>query len=115
MATALFTGQALAGGMMVAAPASALRWTAGTGGRPPGWIVRVLGGRMAAQAAVLEWVRRHRGADEAAALRCGAAVDALHGLSMVGAAAIYPRYRRSALLSAGMAFSAAAISGLASR
>lgn len=108
MASALAVGQGGLGAVMTAAPGRTGRWSAGRGAAPPDWIVRLLGGRMVVQASVLQAVERKRPGDLSAALRAGALVDLLHGTSMVAAAAIFPRYRRSALLSAGLAFAAAA-------
>lgn len=94
---------------MTGTPASAARWSAGDGAAPPAWIVRVLGARMAAQAALVRWIAGHRPGDRPRALRAGAVVDGLHGASMVAAAAVWPRYRRSALTSAGLAFLSCAV------
>jgi hypothetical protein len=68
----------------------------------PRGIVRLLGARRVAQAAVGLAVPRRE------VWLAGAAVDALHALSMLAAAARWPGYRRAALLSAGTAAMAAA-------
>jgi hypothetical protein len=68
----------------------------------PRGVVRLLGARRVVQAG-LELAVPRRGV----ALAC-AAVDALHALSMLAAAAHWPRHRRAALLSAGTAALAAA-------
>jgi hypothetical protein len=102
-------GQGAAGAILTLAPETAARLAAGGESPPPGWLVRVLGGRMAVQAVVLSWVGRHHRAERGRAYRLGSVVDVLHGASMVGAAAAFPRYRRSAMLSAGMAFAAAGL------
>ena len=115
MASALTLGQGAAGAVMAGSPAAAARWSAAGPPAPPSWIVRILGGRMAAQAVAVNWVRRRRPADEARALRIGAVVDGLHGASMILAAVVFPRYRRSALVSAGMALTAAGVGGAAAR
>lgn len=115
MASALTLGEGLAGSMMAGVPVAAARWAAAGGDVAPPWIVRVLGGRMAVQAAAVGWVRRSRPADGPRALRAGAVIDGLHGASMVAAAALFPRYRRSALVSAGMALTAAGVGAAASR
>ncbi len=107
MASALTVGQGVGGVILAVVPGRASRWSAVGGDAPPPWIVRLLGGRMLAQAAALEWVRRNRQRDERTALRAGALVDLLHAASMVAAAAFVPRYRRPALVSAGLAFTAA--------
>lgn len=100
---------------MAGSPGAAGRWAAGPGATPPSWVVRVLGTRMAIQALLVRRIG-HRGAqDRRRAVRAGAAVDGLHGASMILAAAAFPRYRRSALVSAAVAFTAAAVAGMASR
>lgn len=87
-------------------PPHVLRRVAGEGGVPPTWIMRVLGARLALQAA-----------PEAIGpspniLRLGAAVDLAHGASMLVATRIWPRYRRAALASAGCAGASALASML---
>ena len=109
MTSALTVGQGAAGAVMTATPSAAARWSAGGGATPPAWIVRVLGARMTAQAGLVRWIARKHPDDRSRALRAGAVVDALHGASMVMAAAVWPRYRRSALTSAGMAFLSCAV------
>jgi hypothetical protein len=71
--------------------------------RPPRWAVRLLGSRVAGQAAatLLLPVR-----DAALA---GAAVDALHAVSMLAATLRWPRLRRSLLTSAAVAATAAVL------
>ncbi len=101
---------------MAGSPGAAARWAAGRGAVPPAWLVRVLGGRMAAQAFVVRWIAGRGGPrDRRRAVRAGAAVDGLHGASMLLAAVAFPRYRRSALVSAAVAFLAAGLGGAASR
>jgi hypothetical protein len=68
----------------------------------PHGVVRLLGARRAVQAG-MELALPRRGV-----MLAGAAVDALHALSMLAAALHWPRYRRAALLSAGTAALAAA-------
>jgi hypothetical protein len=58
------------------------------------WVVRLLGGRLVAQHGVL------LPAPDRTLAFAGAAVDALHALSMLPVARL-PRYRRAALISAG--------------
>lgn len=71
-------------------------------GVPPAWLVRILGGRMALQScAELAY-------PVPAVLMASAAVDALHAASM-GVAAIDPRYRRAAAISAAIAVTSAAV------
>jgi hypothetical protein len=71
--------------------------------RPPRWAVRLLGARVAGQAAatLLLPVR-----DAALA---GAAVDALHAVSMLAATLRWPPLRRSLLTSAAVAATAAVL------
>jgi hypothetical protein len=66
-------------------------------GRPANWIVRLLGARMAGQAAVT----LVRPTTPVTAL--GAGTDLTHAASMVWAARHLPRYRRAALTSATVA------------
>lgn len=72
------------------------------GGIPPG-VLRVLGGRLLAQAIALG-VRPNR-----TVLRIGATVDLLHAASMFGLAAVSGRYRRPALISGLIATSSAVV------
>lgn len=98
------------GTAMLARPEQVARWAAADGPRPDARVVRLLGGRMLAQHALVV-LRPTRGV-----VLAGAAVDALHALSMLGAAALSSRYRRPALLSAATAgasaLAAAAVAGL---
>ena len=66
-------------------------------GRPADWIVRLLGARMAAQAAVT-LVR-----PTTAVTALGTGTDLTHAASMVWVARRLPRYRRAALTSAAVA------------
>lgn len=95
---------------MVGQPGRVAAAAAGPGRRAPTWLVRVLGGRTALQGAVVSRIGSPD--DRRRALRAGAVVDVLHGASMVAAAALMPPYRRSATISATVAFSSAA-AGLA--
>jgi hypothetical protein len=97
------SGFAAAGLALLATPAWATRSATAGGPLPPTWLVRLLGGRTLAQHGLV-LVRPSRGV-----VLGGAAVDALHALSMVGAAAVWPQYRRPALVSAGMAGASAAL------
>ena len=115
MESAVAVGQGAIGAVMLAAPGRAAGWSSGGGSAPPSWIVRLLGGRMAAQAALIGTVRAKRHKDLPAAMRLGAVVDLLHGTSMIAAAGFYPRYRRAALVSAGVAFAAGAAEWKAAR
>lgn len=71
-------------------------------GTVPSWIMRVLGIRIATQAAVeLLWPGR-------TLLRFGVGVDLTHAASMLAAAQLLPVYRRAALASAAAAAVSAA-------
>ena len=96
------------GAVLVARPAEVARACSGPDALPHPWIVRALGGRMLVQALV-EAVRPDR-----SVLAGGAATDAAHGASMVALAAVSPRYRRPAVISASVAGLSAAL-GLACR
>lgn len=115
MTSVLTLGEGAAGAVMVGSPGATGRWAAGPGATPPSWVVRVLGTRMAIQALTVLRVARRGAGERRRAVRAGAAVDGLHGASMILAAAAFPRYRRSALVSAAVAFTAAAVGGVASR
>ena len=69
---------------------------------PPAWLVRVLGGRM-----VLQGVAEIA-LDDPSVLVGGALVDATHAASMLATAAVSPRFRRPALVSAAVAGASAA-------
>jgi hypothetical protein len=72
---------------------------------PPEPIIRVLGGRRAAQQLVL-LLRPGIGTGTVAA-----GVDVIHALSMGIAAVLWPEYRRAALTSAGVATGSALVAG----
>ncbi|WP_138757193.1 hypothetical protein [Modestobacter altitudinis] len=71
--------------------------------RPPSWLVRVLGSRVALQQ-LLVLARPTRGL-----VLLGAAVDALHATSMVAATQIWPQHRRVAGASAAVAAASAVL------
>lgn len=75
----------------------------GGGIAPPSWIVRVLGARGVLQETVVLLAPSRRAATAAAG------ADVLHALSMLAAAAIWPRYRRCELASAGIAAGSALV------
>jgi hypothetical protein len=102
--------RAVAGGVLLARPAAATRWVAGTG-RPviPAAVARALGARLAVQAAV-ELARPTR-----RVARLSAAVDAMHALSMLIPAGLDRRYRRAAAVNAVTATATAALLALESR
>lgn len=79
-----------------------------SGAQPPPWLVRVLGLRVAAQAG-LELASRTPDA-----LTASAIVDGLHAASMLPVL-VSARYRRPALLSAGLAVASATALVLAGR
>ncbi|MBA3524276.1 MAG: hypothetical protein H0T85_06935 [Geodermatophilaceae bacterium] len=97
------------GAVQVAAPGRLLTVLGADRPSPPLAIVRVLGVRMLAQhLAVLA-------APQRSLVLGSAAVDTLHGASMLAAAVIWPRYRRAALISAGTAFASTATAVLTGR
>jgi hypothetical protein len=105
-ARALPVAQALAGAALVIRPGRVAQAVRGAGDPPPSWLVRVLGVRLLAQGiAASVWPRP-------ATAALSATVDATHGASMV-LAAISPRFRRAALLSAATSLASAAISARA--
>lgn len=97
-ATRVLAGaQLIQAGILLVQPPGLLRSIVGRRGLPPAWIMRLLGVRLAAQAAPEALGARPR------VLRVGALIDLAHALSMLAAARAWPRYRRAALLSAGSA------------
>ena len=72
-------------------------------GRPPGWLVRLLGLRVVLQQAVVLSAPTRR------VVLAGVVVDGLHAASMLATACCWPRYRRAA---AASAVSATASAGL---
>lgn len=95
--------QFVVGATMAATPVQIAQVAAGRGGVAPPLVVRILGLRMAVQGA-LTVARPSR-----AVLDVGAGTDALHLASMIGLAAVTPKYRRTALISATVA--AASLAG----
>jgi len=99
--------RALYGAALLALPRQALGGRR-LGAQEPGAVVfaRLLGARQLIEAAVLAW-RPHR-----RVLLAGAAVDAAHGVSMLGVCALWPSHRRlagaSACVAAGLAASGVA-------
>ncbi len=94
-----------AGLVLVARPGQVAR-AVSRGTPPEARIVRLLGARMLLQGALLA-----ARPDRRLAAAC-AAVDGTHAASMVAAAVLLPRYRRAALLSAGVAVGSAAVSAM---
>ncbi|MDQ6659009.1 MAG: hypothetical protein M3Z00_12455 [Actinomycetota bacterium] len=105
----LFAAHLLLGTALLGWPRVVLRAVAGAEARPPTWIARILGIRVLAQAGA-EAVRPSR-----ALLRTAVAVDVAHGASMIAAAQLWPRYRRTALASAGSAGVSAVAGALLAR
>lgn len=110
----LVLAQGASGSVAALAPARVALAAAGGGEPAPAWLVRVLGLRMAIQAGAVSAADRRGGQWRRMALRAGAAVDGLHGASML-AAAVSRRHRRSALVSAGVAFACAGLGEAAAR
>ena len=100
----LAAARACLGLLLVVVPRVVVRYVGGAA--PPAAVVRVLGARLVAQAVV---AATH---PEPYVVGVGAAVDAVHGASMIAAALALPRYRRSALFSAATAFASMAAAGV---
>jgi hypothetical protein len=73
--------------------------------QPPTWLVRLLGGRILAQYALVIT------APDRPVVALSATVDGVHAASMLLAAATMPSYRRVSLISAGVS-GAAAVAGM---
>ena len=100
---AVAAAQAVLGGALFGWPARIGQAVSTGRGQPPAaWLVRVLGLRMLVQG-ILELVRPGR-----RLVLAGAAVDLCHALSMLGVGLCWPRFRRAALVSAGVATATAA-------
>jgi hypothetical protein len=97
---------ATAGAVLLARPRQVVRLVAPGEPEPPLAVVRVLGGRLVVQHVLvaLRPTRRR--------LLAGAVVDAVHALSMVPAAAVWPAHRRQAIAS-GAVGAASALAALA--
>jgi hypothetical protein len=80
--------------VLLAAPGTMARQVAGDGVPAPCWLVRVLGGRTLGQGL---FIARAPGRSS---LTVSAGADLLHLISMVAAALVWPRYRRTALAAA---------------
>ena len=83
--------QAGVGAVLVGAPRLATAVVTGSEPPPPLSLVRVLGARLLAQAGLL------MARPTEAVVNCEAAVEAMHGTSMLLAAYLLPRNRRTAL------------------
>ena len=97
---------AAAGAMTLLRPHTVGGLVSGTGPTPDAAVVRVLGGRQLLQGTVL--LLR----PTALLVIGGLAVDVVHAASMVGAAVIWPGYRRAALASAAVAGTSAVAAAL---
>lgn len=102
----LGAGDLLYGAILTSLPALAGNLVSGPNPPPPNWIIRLLGLRQVGQGIVVLAV------PGAAAAATGATVDALHALTMIAAARMWPAHRRAALISGMMAtvFAAAGFS-----
>lgn len=92
--------------VLLVQPPAIVQAIAGDRGVPPRWLIRVLGARTLAQG-VGEALRPRRDV-----LVLGVIVDLAHAASMVAAAAVWPHYRRPALISAGTAVTSATLGGV---
>lgn len=96
-------GSGLVGLAMVVEPARVTRLVSANRSEPPTWVVRLLGGRLVAQHALVLARPAH------GTVLAGAVVDVLHAASMVAVAALGRRYRRPAAVSAAAAAVSAAV------
>jgi hypothetical protein len=102
--TLLAAGQCIGGAVLLLRPDPVRRaLSSSTSAPPPGWVVRLLGGRLIAQG-IVTTVRPDR-----AVVLTSVGVDAVHAASMILTAALLPRYRRAALVSAAAASGSAAL------
>jgi hypothetical protein len=102
----LAVGRCIGGTALVLRPNGIARALSAGQPLPPAGIVRVLGGRMLVQGILLLAEPKRPVAS------AGVAIDAVHALSMITVAAVLPRYRRVALISAGEATLSATVAGL---
>jgi hypothetical protein len=106
---ALVAAQLLTGALEAFRPDGVVAVLAPGSGRPPRWVVRLLGVRRLVQG-TLTGVR-----PRPTVLLLGAAVDTLHALSMLAVPLRWPRHQRAAMLSAAGAAGFAALAGLLAR
>ena len=99
---ALASERCLSGAVLLTRPGAVGRMIA-AGEPAPEWLVRLLGARMLAQG-IIVLIRPTR-----PVVLAGIVVDATHAVSMIGAAALGPNYRRSAAASAAEATLSAAL------
>lgn len=97
----LAAAQLAIGAVATLAPNQVARTVAGRTVPAPSWVVRLLGARMVGQGLFLVVYPDRR------TQQAGATVDGLHAASMLAAAVWLRPYRRSSLLSAAVAASAA--------
>ena len=95
------------GAVLLVAPERMTRLACGGGPEPRTWVVRLLGGRLVAQHGLL------LARPERRLVLAGAAVDAVHALSMLAVAAAWRDHRRPASVSAATALASAAVGLLA--
>lgn len=107
--TATWVALAGWGAALATRPTETVRAVCGDGPVPPPALVRVLGGRQVLQSLLL------LAAPSRPLVRAAVAVDVVHAASMVAAALIWPRYRRPALTSAGVATASAVVTATAGR
>jgi hypothetical protein len=88
---------------LVVAPDRVVQAVAPAPARPPRWLVRLLGARVALQQSVVLAVPTRR------LVLLGVAVDGLHAASMVAAALHWPAQRRAATVSAAVTTATAAL------
>lgn len=94
---------------LLVAPRELARTVTGPGALPPEGVVRVLGARRVVQGVVV-------GATSSPAVAwLSVAVDALHAGTMVGAARIWPQYRKAELTSAAIALGSALVTSWVAR
>jgi hypothetical protein len=96
--------QCATGALLLGRPGPVGRALGGVRSAPAQWLVRMLGARLVVQGGAA-LVRPTR-----AVLLASAAVDATHATSMFAVAALSPRYRRVALISAAAATASAVVS-----
>lgn len=95
----------LIGAAMATRPGTVGSWAAGPGDPPPPAVVRVLGVREVLQGAAVA------GRPGRSVIGTGILVDVTHAATMVAAALLLPRYRRSATVSGALA-GLSAVAGL---
>lgn len=106
--TRLVSGTLAAWGVaLLTRPEQAVRLVSSDRPEPRAWIVRLLGGRLVAQHALV-LLRPTR-----TTVLLGVAVDTLHALSMIGVALLWREYRRPAAVSAATTAASALVGAMA--